>query len=46
VLVPEEAMRGDEIEAKKRLEALNGIQILGISEEAEALANALIAGPI
>ncbi len=46
VLVPEEARCGNEIEAKKRLEALKGIPILGISEEAEALANALVAGPI
>ncbi len=46
VLVLEEAGFGDTIEAKKRLETLKGIPILGISGEAEALANALLAGPI
>ncbi len=46
VLVLEEARRGDESEAKKRLEILNDIPVLGISEEAEALASALIVGPI
>ena len=45
-LVLEEAGCGDPIEAKKRLENLKGIPILGISDEAEALAAALVAGPI
>ena len=46
VLVLEESGGGDPIEAEKRREALKGIPILGISDEAEALANALVAGPI
>jgi hypothetical protein len=46
VLVLEEAGSGDTVEAKRRLEALNGVPVLGISEEAEYLANALVAGPI
>jgi predicted nucleic acid-binding protein len=46
VLVMEEAGSGNESEAQKRLEALNGLPILGISTEAETLADALLAGPI
>ncbi len=46
VLVLEEANAGDPIAAEKRKEALKGIPILGISDEAESLANALVAGPI
>ena len=46
VLVIEEAKGGDVIAAKKRLDALKGMPVLRISDEVEALANALIAGPI
>ena len=46
VSVIEEASGGDTVEAQKRLEALKGIPILGISDEAEILAKALVAGPI
>jgi hypothetical protein len=46
VLVQEEAGGGDTIAAKKRLEAIKGIPILRISDEAESLARALVAGPI
>ena len=46
VLVLDEAGGGNTSEAKKRLEALKGIPILEISDKAESLANALVAGPI
>jgi hypothetical protein len=46
VLVLEEAGGGDTIAAEKRLEVLKGIPILEISDKAEILANALVAGPI
>jgi predicted nucleic acid-binding protein len=45
-LVLEEARGGDTISAEKRREALKGIPILEISDKAEILANALVAGPI
>lgn len=46
VLVLEESGCGDPTEAEKRLETLKGIPILGISDEAKVLADALVAGPI
>lgn len=46
VPVLEEAACGNEFEAKKRLEAIKGIPVLSITDDAESLANALIAGPI
>ncbi len=46
VLVLEEAGCGNRAEAQKRLDALDGIPIIRISNEAEELAGALIAGPI
>jgi hypothetical protein len=46
ILVLEEAKAGDPIAANKRMEALEGIQVLGISEEAETLANTLVIGVI
>ena len=46
VLVLEEVGGGDTSAAEKRLEVLKGIPILGITNEAEILASALVAGPI
>ena len=46
-LVLEEAKGGDPIAAEKRLDALSGIPVLGISKEAENFATALVkSGPI
>jgi predicted nucleic acid-binding protein len=46
VLVLDEAGGGNTSETEKRLEAIKGIPILKISDKAEILANALVAGPI